>query len=119
MTFAGNLRPTTRRKLAHENCALCSGPVSFETPSARAQAKRILDRLQLPGMAALYDAKGNIVAKAGQALRRPKGLSVVNIGDGYRLCIQRATETVLADRIEWGTALLRRLLHGETDQDAA
>ena len=63
-------------------------------------------------MAALYDAKGNIVAKAGQALRRPKGLSVVNIGDGYRLCVQRATESVLAERLEWGTALLRRLLHG-------
>ncbi|MCB9598400.1 MAG: hypothetical protein H6719_37145 [Sandaracinaceae bacterium] len=93
--------------------------MSFETPVARAQAKRILDRLQLPGMAALYDAKGNIVAKAGQALRSPKGLSVVNIGDGYRLCVQRATESILADRLEWGSALLRRLLRGESESDAA
>lgn len=119
MTLTNEMRRSTRRKLAHENCALCSPPVSFETPSARAQAKRILDRLNLPGMAALYDAKGNIVAKAGQALLRPKGLSVVNIGDGYRLCVQRATESVLAERLEWGSALLRRLLRGESDQDAA
>ncbi|MBX3271007.1 MAG: hypothetical protein KF729_12150 [Sandaracinaceae bacterium] len=93
--------------------------MSFETPSARAQAKRILDRLQLPGMAALYDAKGNIVARAGQALKRPEGLSVVNIGDGYRLCVQRASQRLVGERLEWGAALLRRLVRGESDADAA
>ena len=94
------------------------GAVSFEHPGARAQAKRILDRLQLPGMAALYDAQGNIVARAGQALRSPKGLCVVNIGDGYRLCVQRASVSV-GDRLERGSSMLRRLLRGELDADAA
>ena len=89
--------------------------VSFETQRARAQVKRILDRLQLPGMVALYDGHGNIVARAGQALRKPSGLRVVNIGEGYRLCIQRASASLIGDRVERGTALLRRLLHGESD----
>ena len=70
-------------------------------------------------MVALYDGRGNVVARAGQALRRPKGLRVVNIGEGYRLCIQRASATVLGDRVERGTLLLRRLLRGESDADAA
>ncbi|HHH28942.1 MAG TPA: hypothetical protein ENK57_11445 [Polyangiaceae bacterium] len=93
--------------------------MSFETQRARAQVKRILDRLHFPGMVALYDGRGNVVARAGQALRRPKGLRVVNIGEGYRLCIQRASATVLGDRVERGTLLLRRLLRGESDADAA
>ena len=69
-------------------------------------------------MAVVYDPDGNMVAKAGQALRSPKGLRVVNIGQGYRLCIQRASTCLLAERVERGAGLLRRLLRGET-ADAA
>jgi len=92
--------------------------VSFETPRARAQIKRILERLRLPGMVALYDDRGNIVAKAGHTLSSPCGLRVVNIGEGYRLCIQRASASAVGDRVERGAALLRRLLRGE-EADAA
>lgn len=90
-------------------------PVSFESKRARAQVQGILDFLAVPGMAALYDGRGNVVAKAGEALRQPKGLRVVNIGQGYRLCIQRASTCLVRDRVERGTQLLRRLLTGESD----
>jgi len=70
-------------------------------------------------MVALYDGRGNVVAKAGQALRSPKGLRVVNIGEGYRLCAQRASACGVGDRVERGAAMLRGLLRRGSDADAA
>lgn len=89
--------------------------MSFENPRNKTQVQRILDFLAAPGMAALYDRRGNVIARAGEALTRPKGLRVVNLGDGYRLCIQRASACLVRDRVERGTQLLKSLLNGESD----
>ncbi len=89
--------------------------MSFENPRNKTQVQRILDFLAAPGMAALYDGRGNVIAKAGATLRSPQGLRVVNLGEGYRLCIQRAGACLVRDRIERGTELLKSLLRGESD----
>jgi len=92
--------------------------VSFENPRYKAQVQRILDFLAFPGMAALYDGRGNVIAKAGEALREPKGLRVVNLGEGYRLCIQRTSACLVGEKVERGAQALKRMLQGE-ESDAA
>lgn len=89
--------------------------MSFEHPRNKPQVQRILDFLAAPGMAAVYDGRGNVIAKAGAVLASPQGLRVVNLGEGYRLCVQRAGACIVGDKIERGTQLLKRLLHGESD----
>ncbi len=61
-------------------------------------------------MAAVYDQRGNVIARVGEVLRKPGGLRVVNLGEGYRLCVQRATACLAGDQVERGSELLRRLL---------